>query len=601
MDIRLIHPEEFRNKPEDWFRSFLSSLLIRTNFMPAVSNRLGWRGLKACCKNGEGWTCRIQGSKGVYALKLAHAEYNTLYLNGKWHLYFFPDSDSELIDLIPPIAGRLAGDVNFKSAVREFLCYPDLSKLFRLCDIDFCLSMDFQSFVVSLLAFDCLQVGATAEVFEGFVDKKDYAGCSTSALPAANIAWPFMKVLCASIAFGLSESPSFIRKDIVSGLETDIQSLNGKQDYTVIGFGDVQMGLQFCDEFRSKSKSVKNRFLWTSSMPAGSQPFKDALFWKNDLGDPARFNPSLLDVAQPTNMIILSGYLGSGKTCFLNQLIEYHVQNNRFVAVIQNEIGKTGLDVHMLEDEYAVVEMDEGCVCCSLIGQLQKGIKQILAHHQPDLIVLETTGLANPFNLLAEISALSGLIKLVSIVTIADSKNLPQLLKRSELAKDQIRAADNILLNKIDLVDKNDLYDLKQSVQVLNPKAHIHCVENASMNPALLYSYDENYDSSNGDKILPTTGHHTHKEEKMDSICLSPAEIGSIDSLNQSFQKLPQGIYRVKGLLYSKDNSSWYIVQFVNGLWDIKKYSKEKEEKTFLTVIGDSESLKLIDHQFINL
>ncbi len=77
-----------------------------------------------------------------------------------------------------------------------------------------------------------------------------------------------------------------------------------------------------------------------------------------------------------------------------HRLIEYQTQCSRFVAVIQNEIGEVGLDGKLLD--YTITEIDEGCVCCSLVGNLKRAVNGILSSFQPDYIILETTGVAKP-------------------------------------------------------------------------------------------------------------------------------------------------------------------------------------------------------------
>ena len=96
----------------------------------------------------------------------------------------------------------------------------------------------------------------------------------------------------------------------------------------------------------------------------------------------------ILGIDQRPPLILLTGFLGSGKTSFLQHFIEYQTQRSRFVAVIQNEVGEVGLDGKLLD--YQVTEIDEGCVCCSLVGNLKRAVQGILSQFQPDTIILET-------------------------------------------------------------------------------------------------------------------------------------------------------------------------------------------------------------------
>ena len=124
-----------------------------------------------------------------------------------------------------------------------------------------------------------------------------------------------------------------------------------------------------------------------------------------------------LGIDERPPLIILSGFLGAGKTSFLQHFIEYQTQCSRFVAVI----GEVGLDGKLLDD--TITEIDEGCVCCSLVGNLKRAVNGILSSFQPDYIILETTGAANPLNLLDEIVELEAQVRYDCTVTVVDGLN----------------------------------------------------------------------------------------------------------------------------------------------------------------------------------
>ncbi len=110
------------------------------------------------------------------------------------------------------------------------------------------------------------------------------------------------------------------------------------------------------------------------------------------LNNPAQFQgKTSREIPSKPGFILLTGFLGSGKTSFLNRFIQAQTQAHRFVAVVQNEIGEKGLDADLLDQTYAVTRMDEGCVCCSLAGNLRAALNSILSRFDPDIIVLETT------------------------------------------------------------------------------------------------------------------------------------------------------------------------------------------------------------------
>ena len=149
-----------------------------------------------------------------------------------------------------------------------------------------------------------------------------------------------------------------------------------------------------------------------------------------------------MGITERPRLIVLTGFLGSGKTTFLTRFIEEQAAKNGFVAVVQNEIGKKGLDGKLLGQSYAVTEVDEGCVCCTLAGSLRSALSGILGEFQPDFVVLETTGLANPANLLAEIVDLDDMLDFASVTTLLDAACAPRALTEFEVARNQVQLAD---------------------------------------------------------------------------------------------------------------------------------------------------------------
>lgn len=177
---------------------------------------------------------------------------------------------------------------------------------------------------------------------------------------------------------------------------------------------------------------------------------------------------------------VITGYLGAGKTTLLNRILsEKHDKN---YAVIVNEFGEIGVDGSLVvgADEH-IFEMSNGCICCSVRGDLIETVDNLLASgRQLDAIIIETTGLADPApvaqTFLQEENVRSK-TQLDAILTVVDAKHLTVELEASREAKEQIAFADIILLNKIDLV--SDVESLKTLVESINPLAKLcetnHC------------------------------------------------------------------------------------------------------------------------------
>jgi G3E family GTPase len=173
---------------------------------------------------------------------------------------------------------------------------------------------------------------------------------------------------------------------------------------------------------------------------------------------------------------VLTGYLGAGKTTLLNRILSE--PHGRKYAVIVNEFGEVGIDNDLIvgADE-EVFEMNNGCICCTVRGDLIRVIGGLMKRANGfDGILIETTGLADPgpvaqtFFVDADVASRA---KIDSIVTVVDAKHLPQRLKDSHEAEEQIAFADVILLNKTDLVSKDELKRVEGMIRGINRFAKI--------------------------------------------------------------------------------------------------------------------------------
>ena len=184
------------------------------------------------------------------------------------------------------------------------------------------------------------------------------------------------------------------------------------------------------------------------------------------------------------NVIILTGFLGSGKTTILMRFITYlrekHGPDYR-IAIIENEIGSTSVDSSIIQDAgYSVTEMVAGCVCCTLIGLLVPSIEKINEELEPDLIILEATGVATPETMRDSIVKYGGYpVRIISLVDAARWQRI--LLALRYLLEAQVEPANAICINKIDLVDEEQLADTEQTVREMNSTAPI--VRASAANP----------------------------------------------------------------------------------------------------------------------
>ena len=185
---------------------------------------------------------------------------------------------------------------------------------------------------------------------------------------------------------------------------------------------------------------------------------------------------------------VLTGYLGAGKTTLLNRILSE--DHGKRYAVIVNEFGEIGIDGQLVvgADE-EVFEMNNGCVCCTVRGDLIRVVQGLMKRQASaargfDAIVVETTGLADPgpvaqtFFVDDDVRART---KLDSVTTVVDAKHVMMTLDDSREAREQIAFADQIVLNKTDLVSEAELAAVEARLRRLNPLARIHRAQRSNV------------------------------------------------------------------------------------------------------------------------
>ena len=178
---------------------------------------------------------------------------------------------------------------------------------------------------------------------------------------------------------------------------------------------------------------------------------------------------------------ILTGFLGSGKTTLLNHILK--ANHGERIAVIENEFGEAGIDNDLLvqDREEQIVEMNNGCICCTVRGDLVRILGELAAKRKAgtlsfDRVVIETTGLADPAPVAQTffVDEDIGMHYLLdAIVTLVDAVHAPQQLQEHHEAQEQIGFADRMVLTKTDLVSMTDILTLKARLMRMNPRAAI--------------------------------------------------------------------------------------------------------------------------------
>jgi G3E family GTPase len=296
---------------------------------------------------------------------------------------------------------------------------------------------------------------------------------------------------------------------------------------------------------------------------------------------------------------VLTGYLGAGKTTLLNRILSE--PHGRKFAVIVNEFGEIGIDNELIvgADE-EVFEMNNGCVCCTVRGDLIRIIEGLMRRKgRFDAIIVETTGLADPAPVAQTFFVDENVgrkTKLDAVVTVADAKWLRERLTDAPEAKNQIAFADVILVNKTDLVSAGELGEIEARIRGINPYAKLHRTERAriplnevlgrnafdldrilDIEPEFLQADDHHHDGQHHDH---DHDHHHQRQgglkhyhdEEMQSLPLRSDKPLDPDKFFPWVQDLVAkegpNILRCKGILSFKDDPKRFVFQGVHMILD---------------------------------
>ena len=169
---------------------------------------------------------------------------------------------------------------------------------------------------------------------------------------------------------------------------------------------------------------------------------------------------------------VLTGFLGSGKTTLLRHVLEHGLAGKR-VAIIMNEIGEVGIDGKVVTGLSAVekmVELSSGCICCSIDDyRFDLAVQEIIETTNPHLLIIESTGLADPEPLAYRVKSAG--LGLDAVITVVDAAHLERHLAESDVTRAQIEMADFLVVNKLDLVDAAALRRVERRLGRMNPRA----------------------------------------------------------------------------------------------------------------------------------
>lgn len=258
---------------------------------------------------------------------------------------------------------------------------------------------------------------------------------------------------------------------------------------------------------------------------------------------------------------IITGFLGSGKTTFLNHFIRE--REGEKILVIENECGDANIDGAILMDGIEeIVELSAGCLCCSLSEELVDVLYEAAQNREHyDRLVIETTGIADPspiIQVFLEDSRVDVVFELKQVICLTDAKLIEEWLDESEEALRQISMSDCVLLNKKDLVESDELEKVEKMISEINPMAEVYVGSNGEFPITEILEVGtvlpRSVESAIGKEIVKHDHHHGHhNDHQITTFSLTfehPLDLNSLSvELNQIVHLYREQVYRVKGVI----------------------------------------------------
>lgn len=427
--------------------TIFQALVARIHLDRPLARRLGWRGVRPSATHTPAWTFRTAGVRGVYGIvfegeRLVRQSDGDA-LEGYFSVSFFPDEDNPSLAAFSPEARATALSETFETLVRDLSAFAP-----RLTD-----------FVFGLLT---LRVALSGEALSLTLDASLNERIDTEAGEVVTHQ-KLLRLLQPGFAL-LVESARAV--------------LPGPSRLSFVGYRVPALQI-VSGECRENPRRTELRARETLAFGPCAEKSEDLTV--RDV--PLRHRPTRREGRRPV-VHVVSGFLGAGKTTFLAQWLSFLHGRERFTGVLQNEFGEVDLDSLVLSGETKVESLDDGCVCCSLADSLRPGLLRLMETTPAEQFVLETTGVASPSYVMASLHLLDELVTPGLLITVVDALDLsqhPGNLREAGCRRDQIEAADLIVLNKCDCLDEKALAFVRALVARCNPKAPLYTADHGSI------------------------------------------------------------------------------------------------------------------------
>lgn len=284
---------------------------------------------------------------------------------------------------------------------------------------------------------------------------------------------------------------------------------------------------------------------------------------------------------------IIAGFLGSGKTTLVNHILAN--QQGPKTAVIVNEIGEIGIDAELIiAASDAMVELSNGCICCSLNNDLVDAAFRVLQRAEKiDYLVVECSGVADPLPIALTFlrSELRDLVRIDSIVAVADADNFSPDLFAGTAAQNQLRHADTILLNKCDLVATERLCAIEKKIRSIREAARILRTTRCRVPLPLLLGVARF--QSDRDPLGDLDCDNAHlTNDGFEALSFEAEEPFSADKFQCFLEQLPVDVFRAKGILWIAESDTPHVFHLVGQRFTLDEAQQRTPMRSRLVLIG---------------
>ena len=298
------------------------------------------------------------------------------------------------------------------------------------------------------------------------------------------------------------------------------------------------------------------------------------------------------------NVYIISGFLGSGKTTFIQKLLS----EKKFgkVMLLENEFGEVGVDGAFFDKALKIKEINNGCICCSLQGDFESALEEIEKSDITDLLI-EPSGVGKLSEIINVVSEDED-FRIISHICIVDVKTCKKYHKNfKDYFDDQVKAANAVVLSHLDVASENKIDEAKKIIEEINddviildkPVSEYKIDELMDL---IVKGYEEDNEHEHHEGCECNCGchhhhdheHHHHHDDDDDEIfknqIIRPSRIFTKEELEKILSNVDEDIIRIKGYVNSKDGTLY--LNYVLNEYNI--YLGEKRDDTLVSIIGTS-------------